>query len=145
MGITDIPDNLASFESLNREYEANHFRFAESNRRIGTATLNLLVGFYLPRRLFWLGRPVAIALMDPRLLAAMGFTPAPRWLCVLVTSSLKLRARFLSLLPERTRPHLLTRVRRPTYPEGYEIEELGTFPRRSDCDRSEPDPAAREE
>ena len=68
--------------------------------------------------------------MDAPLLTAMGFEPAPRWLRVLVPGLLRLRGRLLAHFPERRRPHLLTRVRRPTYPEGYRIEELGTFRRK---------------
>ncbi len=132
MGIQDIPENLDAFEQLNREYEAAHFRYAETNLRIGTATLELLLGFYLPRWLSWAGRPVALALMDPPLLTAMGFAPAPRWLRVLVPGLLRLRARILARLPERRSPRLLTQRQRPTYPEGYRIEELGTFRRTRD-------------
>ena len=127
MGIDGIPEDLDAFEQLNQDYEADHFRYAETNRRIGTATLDLLLGFYLPRWLFWAGRPVARALVDPPLLTAMGFAPAPRWLRVLLPALLRLRARILARLPERRRPRLLTQRQRPTYPEGYRIEELGTF------------------
>lgn len=134
MGIAGIPDRLESLERYNRDYEANRFRFAPSNRRIAHATLDLLLGFYLPRPLFPLGRPVARALMDEPLLAAMGFDPAPRWLQRLVVGALRLRARALARLPERRRPRLLTQVRRPTYPQGYRIETLGT------CERSDPEP-----
>ncbi len=132
MGIDGIPEDLDAFEQLNRDYEADHFRYAETNRRIGTATLELLLGFYLPRWLLWTGRPVALALMDPPLLTAMGFAPAPHWLRVLVPGLLRLRARILARLPERRSPRLLTQRQRPTYPEGYRIEELGTFQRTRD-------------
>jgi len=127
MGIKDIPDDLETFELFNCTYEARRFRYAQSNALIGQKTLDLLLGFYLPRRLIPLGRPSARALMDPPLLDAMGFAPAPRWLKQAVPAALKLRARLLRLLPKRRRPHLLTHVRRPTYPDGYRIEDLGTF------------------
>jgi hypothetical protein len=67
--------------------------------------------------------------MDEPLLRAMGFPAAPAPIRTLVQGALKMRGRLIRLLPARRRPHLLTRVRRPTYPEGYEIEELGTFKR----------------
>ena len=127
MGIRDIPKNMATFEAFNRIYELEGFEFAETNAKIGSKTLDLLLGFYLPRPLFWLGRPVAKAMMDPPLIEAMGFAPAPRWLQWLVPATLRLRAKALRLLPKRKRPHLITSVRRPTYPQGYRIEELGTF------------------
>lgn len=128
MGIRDIPDTYGAFEAFNRDYETRHFRYAETNRRTGEATLNLLLGFYLPRWLWPLGRPVAYALMDDPLLQAMGFPPPPPLIKKLVLGGMKLRARLLRYLPERRQPRLITARRRKTYPEGYRIEELGTFP-----------------
>jgi hypothetical protein len=129
MGISGIPDDLEDFRRFNERYEAGHFRFAESNRAVATATRDLLLGFYLPSWLLWAGRPVVRAFMDPPLLVAMGFAPAPEWTRSLLAAALRLRARVLRRLPPRRRPRLLTRVRRPTYPDGYRIEELGTFRR----------------
>ena len=77
MGTQDIPTDLQSFEAFNREYESTRFCFAEANRLVGSATVDLLLSFYLPRWLFWLGRPVVRALMDKPLLTAMGVAPAP--------------------------------------------------------------------
>ena len=131
MGITDIPDDRAAFEAWGRAYEAEHFRFADSNARIGRVTRDLLLSFYLPRPLIPLGRPAAHAFMDPALLEAMGFTPAPRWLQSLLMGAMRLRALALRLLPARARPHLHTRVKRPSYPGGYKIADLGTFPNRT--------------
>ncbi len=127
MSIENIPADFDEFERFNMGYEAEHFRYAESNRVIGAITRGLLLGFYLPKFLFPLARPVAHALMDAPLLEAMGFPEPPQFLRTVVIGMLKLRAWVLGWLPERRRPHLLTQVRRPTYPEGYEIEELGTF------------------
>ena len=127
MGIESIPDRLDAMMRWNRDYEAVNFRFSDSNKRIGEATSNLLLGFYAPRWLFWAGRPVIRALLDPPLLDSMGFAPAQKWLKGLVMRSLRLRARLLQRLPLRRKPRLLTKVSRPTYPEGYRIEELGTF------------------
>lgn len=129
MGIEEIPDTLEAVMCWNRDYETANFRFSESNRQIGQATSNLLLGFYIPRRLFWAGRPVIRSLLDPPLLASMGFAPAPTWLQGLVMSALRMRARLLRRLPLRSKPRLLTKVSRPTYPNGYRIEELGTFRR----------------
>ena len=72
--------------------------------------------------------------MDPPLVVAMGFAPAPEWLRSLVATAMKVRARVLRRLPPRRAPRLLTQVRRPTYPEGYRIEELGTFRRPNQAD-----------
>lgn len=128
MGIADIPADRAEFEAFNRRYEAEHFAYAESNARIGAVTRDLLLSFYLPRPLIPLGRPAAHAFMDPPLLTAMGFAPAPGWLRGLLHGAMRMRAAVLRLLPARRVPHLHTRVKRPSYPQGYKIAELGTFP-----------------
>jgi hypothetical protein len=127
MHIRDMPDRIAELERFNRDYEAQHFRYAETNRRVGSVTRDLLLGFYLPRPLIPIGRPVAHAVMDDPLLQAMGFPRPPALLRRAVTAMLKLRKLVLKRLPDRQSPHLLTEVARPTYPEGYGVEELGTF------------------
>lgn len=46
MGIKDIPETYAAFERYNVEYEHTHFMFAESNRRVGTATRELFASWF---------------------------------------------------------------------------------------------------
>ncbi|SMY07014.1 oxygenase MpaB family protein [Flavimaricola marinus] len=130
MGILEIPEDRDAFEAFNRQYEARQFAYAESNARIGAVTRDLLLSFYLPKALIPLGRPAAHAFMDAPLLQAMGFDAAPGWLRGLLKGAMRLRAGALRLLPDRRRPHLHTRIKRPSYPRGYKIEELGTFPTR---------------
>lgn len=65
--------------------------------------------------------------MRPPLLDAMRMLAAPVWLQSAVPAALRLQARALKVLPKRRRPHLHARVRRPTHPRGYRIDELGTF------------------
>lgn len=130
MGIEQIPSELPDLMQLNVEYEAANFRFSDTNRRIAEATTDLLLSFYLPRWLFWAGRPAVRAFLDRPLLDAMGFRPAPGWLRRLVVIGLQARAGLLRRLPPRRTPRRLTQVPRPTYPAGYRIEELGTFPAR---------------
>lgn len=127
MGIRDICEDLDEMMRFNAAYEAERFRFADTNRRIGERTRDLLLGFYLPRRLVPLGRPVVHALLDAPLLRSMGFPAAPRWLQRSVPAALRLRAALLRRLPPRRHPRLLTQMPRPSYPQGYRIEQLGTF------------------
>ncbi|WP_420349044.1 oxygenase MpaB family protein [Pelagibius sp.] len=127
MNIQGIPDQLADLMHWNQEYEAVNFQFSESNLRIAEITRDLLLGFYLPRWLVWAGRPAVRAFLDRPLLESMGFRPAPGWLRRLMLAALRTRASALRRLPLRRDPRLLTQVPRPTYPEGYQIEELGTF------------------
>ncbi len=127
MGVGDIPDDLEGMKRYNAAYEAEHFRYADTNHRIGEVTRDLLLGFYLPRRLVPFGRPAVHAFLDPPLRRAMGFPPAPVLLRQALWATLNLRARLLRILPLRRRPRHLTQLPRPTYPGGYEIERLGTF------------------
>jgi hypothetical protein len=127
MGIAGLPDTLDGMMRLNAAHEAERFRFAESNHRIAAVTRDLLLGFYLPRLLVPLGRPAVHAFLEPPLREAMGFPEAPAWLRRALPAALRLRARLLRALPPRRRARRLTRVPRPSYPGGYEIERLGTF------------------
>ena len=127
MGIQHIPETIEAFEHFNMAYEREHFHLVASNRQIGDATVNLLLGMYAPR-LFWpLLRPALYALMDDPLLAAFGFPQPSTRLRGFMAQLLRWRALLLRWLPERRRPWLGTARKRPTYPEGYAIEELGTF------------------
>lgn len=127
MGIADIPASLDEMFGYNTAYEANNFQFAETNRRIGESTRDLLLGFYLPRALIAPGRPIVHAILDTPLRESMGFPAAPAWLRRAVPAALRLRAQALRWLPLRRTPRRLTQVPRPIYPQGYEIERLGTF------------------
>ncbi|QQA41805.1 oxygenase MpaB family protein [Pelagovum pacificum] len=127
MGIRDMPESLDAFDTFNRAYEAEHFRYADSNAEIGCATRDLLMSFYLPRRLARIGHPFIYALMDDPLREAMGFPRPPRWIVGLVKGGLRLRAQALRVLPARRKPRLVTRKRRVGYPGGYDIASLGTF------------------
>ena len=127
MGIKEIPENFTAFEAFHRAYEADKFRYCATNAEIGSLTRDLLLSMYLPEWLVSFGRPAVHVLCDPPLRAAMGFAEPPRWLERLVLAGLNTRARILRLLPSRRRPRLITKRRRPTYPSGYRITELGTF------------------
>jgi hypothetical protein len=127
MNIKDIPGDFAAFERYNVEFEREHFRYAETNRRLATATRDLFLGWFLPKALHRFGEPFVYAVMDDRLLDACGFprpSPAVR---TFVEGALRLRGRIVRLLPQRRGPRLITRQRHPTYPQGYRIEELGTL------------------
>jgi len=127
MNIKNIPEDYDEFEQYNIEYERKHFRFVESNRKVGDATRDMFLGFYLPKPLWPLGRPFLYALLDEPLLDAFGYPRPSRVMRKIAKSLLRIRAFLLKRLPERREPLLGTRRKRPTYPEGYKIEELGTF------------------
>jgi hypothetical protein len=125
MGIKELPDSLSAFEAFNRAFEREHFRFAPSNARIAEATRALLLGMYLPRALWPLGKPLVAALIDEPLLRAVGFATPPGWLRSVAAGALRLKAAAQRALPPRRRPYLFTAAAYPSYPDGYQIEDLG--------------------
>ncbi len=129
MNIKDIPDDYHQLEQYNIDYERKYFQYAPSNRAVGEATCDLVLSFYLPKRLWPLGRPFLYAMMDDNLLNAFGFPHSSALMQTVTTGGLKLRAKLMRYLPERSKPVLGSERKRPTYPKGHKIEEIGTFDR----------------
>lgn len=129
MAIKNLPQDLASFEAFFKDYETRYFKRTASTQEISKYTMDLLLGFYLPKPLWFLGRPVFACLMDQPLLNAVNIKEPPKLLRKMVLFAMKVRAKIIFLLPERKKPFLRTKLKRPTYPAGYKIEELGTFPK----------------
>lgn len=124
MGIRDIPDTYEALEAYNVAYERDHFRFAETNRRVGEATRDLFLSWF-PAPLRSLLKPGVYAMMDDPLLDAFGFPHPPAWLRRAVAVALKLRGRVLRYFPPRRKPRYYTERRHRSYPDGYTIEALG--------------------
>jgi hypothetical protein len=124
MNIKEIPDDYAEFERFSVDYERQHFRFTEEGARVARATRAMFLRWFpgLPHAL---GEPALAAVLDEPLRKAIGFPSPPLALERAVTTALRLRGRVVSLLPHRRRPHLRTRIRHRTYPEGYRVETLG--------------------
>ncbi len=139
MGIRDIPGSYEAFERYNRDFEAEHFGYGPANEAVSRAVRRMFLGWILPRWLHPLGQPFVHAILDPPLLAAVGFPEPGPTLRRLVTGGLRARARLVRQLPERRRPRLRTQLRRrETYPEGYRIESLGPADVPPDPRRPEP-------
>jgi hypothetical protein len=134
MNLKNVPQTLEEFEQFNLEYEAKHFHFATSNRLIADKTIDLLLGFYLPKWLFSAGRPFVFALLDEPLRVALGIRKVSAWRTGLMKAGLRIHAFFHKISREPIQPVLGTRRKRPTYPEGYQIEELGTFSSKNSSD-----------
>ncbi|HQR53983.1 MAG TPA: oxygenase MpaB family protein [Burkholderiales bacterium] len=124
MGIKDIPSDYEAFEAYNRAYEGEHYRFTETNRRIGVATRELFVSWF-PKPFAPLVRATIHAMLDDSLITAFGFPRPPPLMRRLVPAALRLRGGLVRYLPPRRRPRLRTEMRHPTYPDGYVIEGLG--------------------
>ncbi|MBD2343747.1 oxygenase MpaB family protein [Anabaena subtropica] len=124
MEIQDIPESFAEFERYNLDYEKQNFHYSDTNRRVGEATRDLFLSWY-PWWMRSLLTPIIYALLDDTILDAFGFPHSSPLLRSLVANILKLRARFLRLLPPRTQPNFYIDSPIRTYPNGYEIEKLG--------------------
>jgi hypothetical protein len=130
MGIREIPATWQAFARLLDAYERTHFGFDPGARDVAESTLALLATFppnhLLPAALV---RRISLALMDPPLLAAFGFPRPGRTMRTLARTGLRARGRVVRLLPPRQEPYFarqLPQVR--SYPDGYEVAGLGTFP-----------------
>jgi hypothetical protein len=66
--------------------------------------------------------------MDSPLLKAMGYNNPPKALQRAIDITMQIRSVTIRFLPSRKEPYLGTKVKRATYPKGYKIEEIGTFP-----------------
>ena len=128
MNIADIPETYDEFAQLMDSYEAEHFGYDEGARRVADSTLALMLTFH-PR---FASRAVEVfsrALMDQPLRDAFRYAaPSPR---VERLSRGLLRARGVALraFPARRTPKTsqdLKWIR--SYPDGFEVEKLGTFP-----------------
>jgi hypothetical protein len=125
MAIKNVPPSYAAFERYNLDYERQHFRYSEANARVASSTRNMFLGWFLPRPLHRIGAPFLYAILDDALLQAFGFQPPAPALRSLVSGLVRTRGRLSRLLPERRQPRLRTGPRRPSYPDGYQIEDLG--------------------
>ncbi|WP_437303477.1 oxygenase MpaB family protein [Sorangium sp. So ce388] len=125
MNIKDIPPSYEAFERFNVDYEAEHLRFSEDNRKLAVATRDLMLSWVLPRALRPLGAKVIHALIDDPLLDAVGLPRPSPALRRAVEAALRARGPVLRAMPRRRSPRLLTRTKSRTYPDGYRIEDLG--------------------
>ena len=124
MGIVDIPPSYEAFEAWSRAYEREHFRFADTNQRVGSATRDLFASWF-PRVFTPLVRYGVYAMLDDDMIASFGF-PKPLPLTrPLLRGALKLRGQMVRWLPPRRTAHFFTDERNRTHPRGYEISQLG--------------------
>jgi ER-bound oxygenase mpaB/B'/Rubber oxygenase, catalytic domain len=124
MGIRNIPADYAELERYNIDYERRHYRYTETNARVGAATVELFASWF-PRLSRPLVRRAIYALLDETLIDGFGFPHPSATMRRLAAAGLKMRARIVARLPARRRPRLRTEMAHPSYPRGYRIEELG--------------------
>jgi hypothetical protein len=124
MHISDIPLEYDEFERFNREYESTQFRFTEGGRRIALATIGMFAGWF-PWPIRKVVPVVMRAMIDERLLTALGLPAAPRWVIRAVELALRWRGRVAHIFTWRRGAVLRTRMVQRSYPCGYKMEQLG--------------------
>jgi len=134
MGIQDIPETYEEFEDLMDSYEREHFDYDPGARAVADATLELAATLppndRLPRHL---AVKATLALLDDHVLDAFHYERPSRLLRRTVRAGLKARAEVVARMRPRTEPvHAIDLPQVRSYPDGYVVEELGTFPDRSD-------------
>lgn len=124
MHIQNIPETYEEFERYNLDYERQHFRYSDANRRTGEVTRDLFLSWF-PQILRPAIAPAIYAMLDDTMLQAFGLPQAPALLRSSIAIILRLRSRLLHLFPSRKQPDFFTDSPTRTYPTGYEISQLG--------------------
>jgi hypothetical protein len=127
MAIKDIPASLTELERFNVEYEQSRFAATDSGKRLAQAQQDVFLAWFpgLPHRL---GARAISALLEERVVEALGLVRPTSLERRATERALRLRALLVRPLPARRHPRLRTTMRRRTYPDGYEIEQLGPPP-----------------
>lgn len=130
MGILDIPADYAAFAEYFDTYERERFAFSPGGRAVADATLDLLVSFY-PAALRPVVRAMTISLMDPLVRRTLRYD-APSAAAVRAAQALLgLRKQIVRRLPSRRTPVRAVEDRRvKSYPQGWDMARVGTFPER---------------
>lgn len=129
LGIKGIPETYDDFERLLDGYEATHFAHDPAARRVADATFAVVKTFY-PKALSWPVDVCSRALMDDALLTAFGYRAPPPPMTRAARAALRLRGRAERLLPARRTPRHVQDLRWVrSYPDGFDVDRLGTFPR----------------
>ena len=127
MNIRDIPPTSEALEAWSLAHEAAKFRYDDANKRIATATRELFVS-WAPKALHPVVRVAIHGMLDDAMRTSFGFARAPRAVETLVAGALRARARILHYLPSRRKKHFITGQPQRSWPNGYEISDLGPPP-----------------
>ena len=131
MAIRDIPESHEAFERWSLAHERDRFRYDDANHRVATATRELFVN-WAPGPLRPMVRVAIHAMLDDAMLEAFGFPRAPAAMRSFVAGALRTRGRVLRFFPANTRKDFITGKPQRSWPEGYQIDQLGPPPLMAD-------------
>jgi len=128
MGITDIPASLTDLEMFRDAYEVRAQKFSPTNNRVAEPTLDLLLKI-VPRRLKGVGKAAVMGILEPKLVASLGFdkTSMAKILACFIKAALRLRGLciyFLALpmeTPRRRTPATASGAPNSTAPKGLPV------------------------
>lgn len=128
MGLTDIPVDYQAFSDYLDAYEREHFGFSTGGRAVADATLNLIDTWY-PAPVRRLVRSIALGFLDEPLRRALYLDAPPPIVNAALQAGLAVRKKVLAVLPAR-RDYVspLDKLKLRTYPRGYDLATVGTFP-----------------
>lgn len=128
MNISDVPTDYQGFADYLDTYERERFGFSPGGRAVSDATFTLIQSRF-PEPLRGLVHQVLMSAIAPHLRRALGYVDPPAAVSRGVDAALRLRKRVIGMLPAR-RDYLspLDRMPLPTYPRGYDLAHVGTFP-----------------
>ncbi|MEL6552850.1 MAG: oxygenase MpaB family protein [Cyanobacteria bacterium J06621_11] len=124
MSIVDIPPTYEAFEAYNQDYEKTQFVYSDANQRVADATRKMLLSWFPWGVRSQVDKAIP-ALLDPALLNALGWQPAPTQLTALLRKTLQLRSRLLCQLPPRQLPNFFADQSIRSYPAGYDVDSIG--------------------
>ncbi|WP_018588745.1 oxygenase MpaB family protein [Salinispora arenicola] len=128
MGITDIPDSYEAVEAWFDDYDQAHLSPNDDAAAIERSTRTLMLN-RLPAALAPLGNALVSAMYDPPLRAATGLATPPWPVRAGLHLALRARAhaqRWLGRPPAT--PLFADGIKTKTYPNGYDINQLGPKP-----------------
>lgn len=131
LGMKDIPVTHQEFAAYLDDYERAHFAFDPGGRAVVDSTLELFTTFP-PNHLApaWLVKRFALGLMDDPLRAAFAYPAISRLEQAAARGAVWLRGRVVRFLPPRIEPKYARQLPNfRSYPNGYDLSALGTFPR----------------
>lgn len=124
MGMIAMPQSYDRFEQFNQNYEARHFRYSPTNQVVGDAVITLMQS-WLPA----IAAPVVPfmvkSLTDDHLRTALGWSRPPLAVRQTVRQILQWSRRAARWLPRRRRASFLVDSPNVTYPDGYDLANLG--------------------
>jgi hypothetical protein len=124
MDIQEIPTSYGAFEQFNRNYEAMHFQYADPNKRVADATLQMFLNWF-PSLVRPVLKPWASALLDEPMRSALGWPESPKVMKRAIALGLKSRSAIAHWFPDRRTPDFFADQRQRSHPKGYQLEDIG--------------------